>query len=165
MSIELTAATDADDQIVRNLSAYYIYDFTEYTGWSCPENGLFAGCDELFDDWRAGKNHPFIIRVDGELAGFAGVAYDDSGEYFIQEFFVLRKFRRRGVGKSVAFMLFDRFPGKWKVQQLTANTPAVGFWRVTIDEYTSGVFTDDGVADSPWGTMSTLRFSNSLPQV
>ena len=160
MSIELISATEADREIVRNLSAYYIYDFTEYTGWSCPKNGLFAGCDELFDDWSVGKNHPFVIKVNGELAGFAGVAYDDdSGEHFIQEFFIMRKFRRKGVGKSIALMLFDRFPGKWKVQQLTANTPAVGFWRAIIDEYTNSVFTHE-VVDSPWGTMDTLRFSN-----
>lgn len=66
MDIELIEATEADLPVVGNLSSYYVYDFTEYMGWPCPESGLFGGCDEMFDDWRAGRNHPFVIRADGK---------------------------------------------------------------------------------------------------
>src|SRR3990172_12228184 len=158
MRIELIAATDADYPVVQQLSAYYIYDMSEFTGWHCPDTGRYGGGDEFFSGWRAGKNYPFLIRVDGELAGFAGVKYDaQQSEYAIQEFFVLRKFRRRGVGKAIAFMLFDRFRGQWKVQQLVVNTPAICFWQATINEYTNGKFECAETVASPWGELNTLR--------
>lgn len=163
MGLELIAATDADYDTVQNLSRYYIYDMSEYAGWPCSSAGEFSGCDDLFEDWRSGRNHPFLICVDGELAGFAGVKHDvDGDEYEIQEFFVLRKFRRHGVGRAVASMLFDRYPGNWIVQQLAVNAPAVGFWHSAISDYTRGKFHDEGLSDSPWGSLRTLRFSNMV---
>ena len=37
------------------------------------------------------------------------------------EFFVMRKYRRHGIGIVAARELFARFPGDWQVRQLTAN--------------------------------------------
>lgn len=96
--IQLLPATEVDYPVVQNLSGYYIYDFTEYLGWPCPESGRFGGCDAMFAEWQAGKNYPFLIRVDGELAGFAAVGLEtEAQEFSIQEFFIMRKFRRRGI--------------------------------------------------------------------
>ncbi|WP_238996488.1 hypothetical protein [Paenibacillus pinistramenti] len=54
------------------------------------------------------------------------------------EFFVLKRFRRTGVGRTAAYALFDRFPGRWYISQLKTNTPAQAFWRAVVDEYTAG---------------------------
>lgn len=65
------------------------------------------------------------MRVDGRLAGFAllrrgtcfperDVLSDDSG-MMITEFFVMRKYRRQGIGKQVARELFECYPGRWEV--------------------------------------------------
>jgi len=156
----LIEATESDYGVIENLSAYHIYDMSEFTGWRCPESGRYGGCDRFFEDWRAGRNCVYIIKAGGELAGFAGVCQDDERVgHAIQEFFVLRKFRRRGVGRRIAFLLFDRFPGQWTVRFLTANAPAAGFWRAAIGEYTSGQFTE-AASDSAWGPIATLRFSS-----
>ena len=58
------------------------------------------------------------------------------------EFFVLRKFRRRGVGKQAAHRLFARHPGRWEVRELPSNMPAQGFWRRIIADYTQGDFSE-----------------------
>lgn len=159
MSLELIAATRDDLPVVRSLSSYYIYDMSEQMGWRCPESGQFGGCDEFFGDWEAGRNAPFVIRADGELAGFAGVKYNEEAqEHSIQEFFILRKFRRTGIGRETARRLFARFPGIWCVEMLCANAPAVAFWRAVTGAYAG----EGGVAaeqhDSPWGPMVSLRF-------
>jgi predicted acetyltransferase len=36
--------------------------------------------------------------------------------------------------------LFDRFPGRWKVEQFAQNKPSVAFWQKVIDRYCRGQF-------------------------
>jgi predicted acetyltransferase len=148
-----------DLPIVQNLSRLYIYDMSEFLGWACPDTGLFGGCDEFFADWQAGANHPHLIMRGNELAGFAGAKAEGEG-HCIQEFFVLRKFRRKGVGRQMAGALFDSYPGAWTVKQLARNAPAIAFWKAVIHDYTSGQFSEND-EQSPWGAMHAIRFSNA----
>ena len=166
LDIQVLPATDADYPVIQNLSGYYVYDFTEYFDLPCPESGRFGGCDELFAEWQAGKNYPFVLRVGGELAGFAAVALDIAArEFYIQEFFILRKFRRHGVGKAVAFQLFDQFPGRWRVEVLLENIPARHFWPAAIQQYLGAAPLQVDEHDSPWGRMQILRFSAKAEEV
>ena len=48
------------------------------------------------------------------------------------EFFVLRKYRRGGVGTDAARAVFARFPGEWQTRQQFVNEAAIAFWRRTI---------------------------------
>lgn len=165
MNIEIAPAGDEDLPIVQNLARFYIYDMSEYMGWPCSESGSFGGCDEFFGDWRNGRNSPYVIRVDGELAGFAGIkraaAEGVRSECLVQEFFILRKFRGKGVGRNVATRLFDKFPGMWKVQQLVQNSPAIGFWREVIRDYTKGHYDEKAERDPRWGDVNVIRFCNA----
>lgn len=141
--IQLTRATNNDFQVIKNLVPYYIYDMSEYMGWDCDPEGRWGGCDELPDYWQKPDHHPYIIMVDQSTAGFALIRrYPEEAErYEIGEFFVARKFKGRGIGKSSAFWIFDLYPGKWLVRVLDANTGAVGFWGKVIRERTNGDFT------------------------
>ena len=161
MDIEIKPASDEDFPVVENLARFYVYDMSELMGWPCPENGLFGGCDEFFDDWQDGKNAPFVVRIQGELAGFAGVKRTGGGkqdEHCVQEFFVLRKFRRQGVGRTVAATLFDKYPGAWTVQQLARNTPAAEFWPAVVRDYTGGNCSERSERHPQWGEMNTISF-------
>jgi len=70
--------------------------------------------------------------------------------YLIDEFFVLRKYRRRGVGAHVARTVFDRFPGHWEVSELRENTAAQAFWRRVIGRYTGGNFREVELDSPRW---------------
>jgi predicted acetyltransferase len=48
----------------------YLYDFSEMCGDDCDERGLFE-YEYLPRYWIEPERHPFLIRVDGKLAGFA----------------------------------------------------------------------------------------------
>lgn len=48
------------------------------------------------------------------------------------EFFVMKKYRKHGVGRFAADLLFRRFPGAWKLGVMEENTPALCFWKRTI---------------------------------
>ena len=56
------------------------------------------------------------------------------------QFFVMRGYRREGVGRTAATILFDRHPGPWEVRVIEENLPAEAFWRSVIERYTSGAF-------------------------
>jgi predicted acetyltransferase len=66
------------------------------------------------------------------------------------EFFVLRKYRRQGVGELAAREIFGRFTGPWEIRQRDANIGAVTFWRRVIDRYTGGQFREVTSADDVW---------------
>lgn len=158
MNIEIIEAREADMPVIENLIRFYIYDMSEHMGWDCPESGLFGGCDELPQYW--GKTcdpeytwpegwcgYPYIVRVDSKLAGFSLVRETGENSYDIGQFFILRKFRDKGVGKYVARRVFDSFKGEWEVAQMPENTPARAFWTRIIAEYTGGNYEESVVPD------------------
>ncbi len=67
----------------------------------------------------------------------------DKRNYFsIAEFFVMKKYRRKGIGKSVAHQIFNLHKGTWEVFQKESNKPAQLFWNKIITNYTKGNFTE-----------------------
>lgn len=141
MRIQLIEVGRDKVPVIQNLARFYVYDLSEIAGYPCPESGLFGARDDDF--WGDRSNHFFVIRVDSELAGFAvadSPEDDAEADWNIAEFFVLRKFRRKEVGKYAAHWLFDRFKGNWRVMEMLCNEPAIAFWRKIISDYTSGDF-------------------------
>lgn len=54
----------------------------------------------------------------------------------------LRKYRRSGVGRRAAALLFDMLRARWTVRVLEANDGALAFWRETVREVTNGGATE-----------------------
>lgn len=140
----LTPAAEEDRAVIENLAQLYVYDFSELLHLNVGESGRFAEmalAPYWLDDWR----HPFMLRVGDKLAGFALIAErskltGQSGVFDMTEFFVLRRFRRQGVGQAAAFAAFDLFKGAWEVRQRQENAAATTFWRRAIGDYTRGSY-------------------------
>jgi predicted acetyltransferase len=127
--VEVVPAALADKAIILELLQFYLYDFSELTGTDLADNGRFE--HRSFDlYWTDGDRHPFLLRVDGRLAGMALVQSGDPHD--MAEFFVLRQYRRAGVGAEAARTIFAMFPGEWQVRQIAANARATEFWREII---------------------------------
>jgi len=144
MDIELVEASIGDKSVVRNLMHLYVHDMSEYVDEDVTDHGLF-GYRYLDHYWAEPGRYPWLARVEGKLAGLALVRDVQEGGgtlHVMSEFFVLRKFRGRGVGRGLAWRLFDRLPGRWRVEQLVGNRPARLFWRGVIGEYTKGRFAE-----------------------
>lgn len=147
MDLEIIPAKEEDKSVLRRLMELYLYDFSEMDGADVNEAGLFE-YDYLDHYWTEEGRHPFLVRVDGKLAGFVLVRQSESrvpGEpegqvHQIAEFFVMRKYRRKGVGKRLACEIFDRFRGRWEVDEIPENLAAQAFWRRVIGEYTGGKY-------------------------
>jgi predicted acetyltransferase len=150
----VSPATATQRRLLENLMQLYAYDYAEITGAAVDEDGRFAG-PSLEPYFAEEGRHPFVLRVDGHPAGFALVTgwsrlTGDAGTRDMAEFFVMRPYRRRGVGKQAAFELFDRFPGPWEVRERAANTAATSFWRRVIAAYTDGRYTETSRDDERW---------------
>ena len=129
MAVEIEPVSYGDEDVLRRLIEFYIYDYSEYMGWDVDGDGVF-GYRYLESYWTNADRHPFFIRVDGRLAGFALVR---SGQpHDMAEFFIMRRYRRAGVGTEAARLVLSRFPGSWEVRELEANVAGANFWRSAI---------------------------------
>lgn len=146
MKIELQKISIEEKHILRHLLELYQYDFSEFDLEDVNEYGLY-GYVYLDHYWTEEGRYPFLFRVDGKLAGFALVRQIEDGTYSVAEFFVMKKYRRTGVGRDVAFRLFDMFKGSWKIAEMKENRPAQEFWKKTIKEYTKNDFKEIQEAD------------------
>ena len=160
--ISLDPARPDERPALDNLFQLYSYDWSALLPLDVADDGRFDGhpLDPYWqDDWR----HPFLIRADGKLAGFALVSLRSrltgaAGVADMAEFFVLRRYRRRGVGFAAASAAFDRFKGPWEVRQRPDNVEATVFWRRVIARYTKGSYREDVLNDTVW-TGPVQRFS------
>lgn len=152
--LRVSPAPPEQRALLENLMQLYAYDFSELLGGAVDEAGRFA-VPSLEPYFTEEGRHPFVLLVGGHPAGFALVTgwsrlTGDAGTRDMAEFFVMRAYRRRGVGKQAAFELFDRFPGPWEVRQRASNTAATSFWRRVIAAYTGGTFTETSLDDERW---------------
>ncbi|MBK5417357.1 GNAT family N-acetyltransferase [Pseudomonas sp. TH31] len=132
--IELHAAQRDELETIENLMQFYMYDFSEWLPLKLGDQGLFNIQPKL-DYWRKPATRPFLIKVDGELAGFVTVdneTHVPGAEFNIGYFFVSRRFRGQGVAKFVASTLLSRLPGQWQIFHIDANQPARLFWAKVI---------------------------------
>lgn len=73
MRIEVVKAALQEKPILRNLLELYQYDFSEIEGEDVDARGLF-GYRYLDRYWMESGRHPFLVKVDGMLAGFVLVS-------------------------------------------------------------------------------------------
>lgn len=144
MKIQVKAASINDKLIIRNMMELYNYDLSEYEDSDLNDHGLY---DYKYIDnyWTEENRYPFIVKVNDKLAGFIlvgiyGGITSYPTDYSIAEFFILKKYRKKGVGKIVAFEIFDKFRGNWEIKQLKKNTNSHIFWRKVIAQYTLNNF-------------------------
>jgi predicted acetyltransferase len=160
MNIEVILVPYEEKTVLSNLIQLYRYDSSEFDGHVLNSHGLYLY--KYFDhQWTDEYRRPYLVKADGEIAGFALVSLDVPQEYMklstaeqtnvMSEFFILRKYRRRGVGRQVAASLFDRHPGAWEVRQTLANKSAYEFWKRVITHYTKGsAYEEKVVQNDKW---------------
>jgi predicted acetyltransferase len=132
-------------EVLKNLMQFYIYDFSEYVDCDVEGDGLFSAYHDLDAYWKESDDKfPYLVKKDDKYVGFVLVkTIKVERELFsIAEFFIMKKYRREGIGKAVAKKLFDRYKGWWEVHQRENNKSAQQFWRKVINEYTKSHFTE-----------------------
>jgi predicted acetyltransferase len=135
-AIELVSAGPEQESILTNLLELYAHDFSEFRSLELGADGRF-GYNPLALYWSEPDGYAFLIKVDGELAGFALVKRGprfSAGEsvWDVGDFFIVRAYRRKGIGTKIAHEVWRRFPGPWEVRVMQSNRAALRFWERAI---------------------------------
>ena len=139
MTVTVALASRSQEPLLQHLFQLYTHDFSDF--WADTDrgdllpDGRFAAYP-LDEYWTEPAWSASLIWRDDVLAGFAllndrthtAVAVDHN----VAEFFVLRKYRGRGVGRQAAAMIFSQYPGTWEVAVARKNVQARSFWRGVI---------------------------------
>ncbi len=147
MNIKLKQVSVDEKEILRNLLEKYNYEFSQYDLCDVNPLGLY-GYGYLDNYWTEDNRWAYFILVDDKLAGFAMVndypeVKDEPMDFSLAEFFVMLKYRRKGIGKKAAFMVFDKHHGRWQLKRHPHNIPSVHFWDTVVSQYSDGNYRVD----------------------
>ncbi|WP_427914889.1 GNAT family N-acetyltransferase [Ramlibacter sp. MMS24-I3-19] len=146
----LRAVPDERPALSRMLELYQ-HDLSNIWDQDLDEGGEYGY--DLARYWSDPNCHPYVVRCDGRLAGFALVdsaTKVPGGDFWMDQFFILKKYRRRGIGQRTAHAVFDLHRGRWQVGQMAENSAAQVFWRAAITAYTGGAFREHRLASGWW---------------
>jgi len=153
---------------LENLFQLYVHDFSDFMApgkqVDVGEDGRFPPYPPLAAYWREPDHEVLLIRAGGALAGFALVNREaHSGEpcdFSMAEFFVMRKYRRGGVGMAAALQVVGARPGQWDIAIARRNTAALAFWRRVAAAVAGAAVEELDRDDGLWNGW-ILRFSVS----
>lgn len=151
MNCECRQAAERDFAPISRLLELYQYELSDIWDQDLDAAGEYGY--DLARHRKAQTSFAHIALVDGLPAGFALVApaavTRDEG-CWMEQFFVLGKHRRAGVGRMLALHVFTSHPGLWEVGQIPANLRAQAFWRQVIGDFTHGRFVEVQVTQGWW---------------
>ncbi len=154
MDCRMRPAVVEDKPLMRNLLQLYLYDLSQFGGeWPVDRNGEFR-YDYLDHYWAPEESgrHAYLFECDGRPVGFALVRPVDGRFYEMAEFFVLRKYRRQGLGRKWATQIIQMQSGEWGIDFYKNNEVAAGLWRSLAAELAV-----DGVVEGPASEASSVR--------
>jgi predicted acetyltransferase len=135
-NIQIRRAQENDRAALQRMLELYQYDLSDLHPQEINDQGEYGY--ELDRYWRDSTCHPFVALVSGFYAGFALVdARVKLGVpgHWMDQFFILKKHRRSGVGSMLARWVFGALHGYWETGQMLSNLPAQSFWRRVVGEY------------------------------
>jgi predicted acetyltransferase len=139
VKIEIIPALEEQEPILANLLELYTHDFSEFIDLKIGTDGRF-GYKHLSLYWKESNRYPFLVTLNGYLAGFVFVRRgseisNDTDVWDMAEFFIVRGYRRLRIGTQVAREIWEKFPGKWEIRVIDRNQRAMKFWGCAISEF------------------------------
>lgn len=134
--VEIREAEVKDKEVLKKLFQFYLHDLSEYTdALNINSQGEFDNddVDTFFDETNL---NPMTIKIKEEIIGFIFLNHSmgKAVDYIINDIFILRKYRNRGLGKIVTDKLFRLYPGKYGLIELIKNKPAIRFWHSVFND-------------------------------
>ena len=144
MNITIESIKIGEKEILRNLCEKYEYEFTQYEDMDVNDLGLY-GYKYIDHYWTEDNRYAYFIKVDNKLAGF--VLIDDhryikniETNYCIAEFFVMFKYKRKGIGTYALKYILNKHKGKWQIGYHPENESGKYFWNKTVMEFTQNKY-------------------------
>ncbi len=136
MTIKLQEVSVLERAKLSNLLELYSYDFSELLDLELGDDGLY-GYEHLASYWDDSNRYPYFIFSDEILIGFAliikgSLIKHDARIWDMSEFFILKKYRRKGLGIQAATELWSTLKGPWQVRVLSHHIEGLQFWEKAI---------------------------------
>ncbi|MFN7724724.1 MAG: GNAT family N-acetyltransferase [Rubrivivax sp.] len=147
----LRRARDEDFPALQQMLELYQYELSDI--WHQDADAQACYGYDLSAHRQGQQRHAHLALCGGQYAGFALVAPARVTRHqgcWMEQFFVLKRFRRHGTGRALALHTLQAHPGPWEVGQMPANTPAQAFWRRVVGDFTRGQFTEQVLTQGPW---------------
>lgn len=133
MTIKLQEVLELDKAILRNFYSLYLHELSNFTtSLNVGEDGVFH-YEALDNFWDVDGLSPYFIKLDDEIIGFILLLerpfLKKSNDYGINDFFILNKYKGKGLAMQAIEKLFETKPGQYFVMQVVENKRAVSFWK------------------------------------
>ena len=133
MSIKLKEVLESEKMILRNFYSLYLHELSNFTqNLDVGEDGAFH-YEELDKFWDVDGLTPYFIKLEDEIIGFILLLerpfLKKNNDYGINDFFILNKYKGKGVAMQAARKIFEEKPGHYFVIQVVENKRAVAFWQ------------------------------------
>ena len=151
MPLELRKARPGDFSALQQMLELYQYELSDI--WPQDTDAEAKYGYKLERHRRDERFHAHVALEGSQYVGFALVApaiVTRKEGSWMEQFFVLKKFRRSGFGRAMALHVFHSHPGLWEVGQMPANLAAQAFWRQVIATATAGTFVEVQVTEGWW---------------
>ncbi|MDO9334410.1 MAG: GNAT family N-acetyltransferase [Dehalococcoidales bacterium] len=118
--------------LIKNLLQPYLHELSEYGNIKPNRLGEYE-YRYLDCYWKEKGRYPYLIFHGRKVAGF--VLVRKAGDcYHMAEFFILRPYRRSGLGRWAASQVSRKHKGKWRIEFFNANIPAEKFWKIVASD-------------------------------
>ena len=136
MDVQIQKVSKKDKSVLSNLLEYYLYDFSEYEQTDVNRHGLFGY--SYMDHYFTDKNrHAYFVLADGNYAGFV-LIHDQTllkdTDMAIAEFFIMRNYRRKGIGRTVLHNVLKEYSGIIEVPVSDKNQNGLKFWESMFND-------------------------------
>lgn len=134
--IELLQTTVDQAELIRNLYQFYAYESSDWEAEDVEVDGRFYINEEhLARYWQSPGWGAHLILVDGFIAGFVLIERSELvglEATELADLFILKRYRRQGIGKAVAQQLLCSGAGDWLLRCYAMDPPAVAFCRAVL---------------------------------
>jgi predicted acetyltransferase len=134
----LREVLESEKSILRNLYSLYLHELSNFTtNLDLGEDGVFH-YEELDDFWKVDGLSPYFITLNEKIIGFILLLerpfLKKGNDYGINDFFILNRYKGKGLAVQAARKTFEEKPGQYFIIQVVENKRAVAFWRKVYTE-------------------------------
>jgi predicted acetyltransferase len=151
MALELRKALPNDFPAIQQMLELYQYELSDIWPQDADSEARYGynlqrhRQDESF--------HAHVALQGSQYVGFALVApaaVTLKEGHWMEQFFILKRYRNSGAGLALARHVLGSHPGAWEVGQMPVNYGAQAFWRKVIGVITAGEYIEVQVKEGWW---------------
>lgn len=137
----LELINESNSHIFDELAQNYEDEFSPASEKKKNQNGKYS----IDVDWPT-PNVGYYWKEGSKIVAFSIVESIDGYSEIVD---VVPAYRKNMVGKNMAFAVFNKHPGPWRVRQIPGSEVTTKFWRRVIGEYTNENYSESQIENPP----------------